>query len=183
MRIISGYYKGRRFHPPINLPVRPTTDFAKEGLLNVLNHLVDYEATTALDLFAGTGSIAFELYSRGCPSVTAVDIEKRCVSFINDTAKELKMVGLHAIRLNFYVLIRRCTEQYDLIFADPPYSMEGIDELPQMILESTILKPEGLFILEHSERHTFQSNLFFNQVRNYGKVYFTLFRKEQKESV
>lgn len=176
MRIISGYYKGRRIHPPANLPVRPTTDYAKEGIFNVLTNLIDFSETTVLDLFSGTGNIAFEFASRGAPSVLAVDIERRCVDFINQAAKKYGITEVRAIRMNVLVLLKRGKENADLVFADPPYYMEGIEMLPRKIFSSGILKPSGMLILEHSGRYSFSSDPSFNQVREYGKVHFSIFR-------
>jgi len=181
VRIISGYYKGRRLNPPANLPVRPTTDYAKEGLFNVLNNLIDFSETTVLDLFSGTGNIAFEFASRGAPSVLAVDIERRCVDFISQTAEKFGMEGVRAIRMNVLVLLKIGKERADLVFADPPFGMEGIDTLPNLILSSGIVKPEGILILEHSEMYRFTDNPSFDQLREYGKVHFSIFRGTQDE--
>jgi 16S rRNA (guanine966-N2)-methyltransferase len=176
LRIISGKYKGRRLHPPGSLPVRPTTDFAKEGLFNVLNRLVDYDEIRVADLFAGTGAISFEFCSRGAASVMAVDIERHCVDFINRTAVDFGMEELKAIRSNVLVFLRRSVERFDVIFADPPYDMSGIEKLPALVSGSGILRDGGLFILEHSDRYDFQNETGFLEVRNYGRVHFTIFR-------
>lgn len=176
LRIISGKYKGRRLHPPASLPVRPTTDFAREGLFNVLNRLVDYEEVKVADLFAGTGAVAFEFCSRGAGKVIAVDIERKCVDFINQTAAEFGMTELKAIRSNVMVFLRRYIEQYDVIFADPPYEMNGIKDLPGLVFASGILPGKGLFVMEHSDRYNFTNEPFFLETRNYGRVHFTFFR-------
>lgn len=181
MRIISGYCKGRKISPPSNLPVRPTTDFAKEGLFNVLNNLIDFTETTVVDLFSGTGNIAFEFASRGAPSVLAVDIERRCVDFINQAAAKFGMKEVHAIRMNVLVLLKVGKQQADLVFADPPFGMEGIENLPDLILSSGIVKPGGILILEHSGRYGFSGNPFFDQLREYGKVHFSVFRGMREE--
>ncbi|MBL7138850.1 MAG: RsmD family RNA methyltransferase [Bacteroidales bacterium] len=181
MRIISGQYKGRRIHPPASLPVRPTTDYAKEGLFNVLNNLIDYSETTVMDLFSGTGNIAFEFASRGVPSILAVDIERRCVDFINQTAEKFGMEGIKAIRMNVLVLLKRGWDSVDLVFADPPYGMDGIEKLPDLILSSGIVKPAGIFILEHSDRDDFTHDPAFDQLREYGKVHFSIFRGMRDE--
>jgi len=176
MRIISGQFKGRRIHPPASLPVRPTTDYAKEGLFNVLNNLIDYTETDVLDLFSGTGNIAFEFASRGSPSVLAIDIERRCVDFVNQTAEKFGMGMIRAIRMNVLVLLKkRAWEQKDVVFADPPFGMEGIEHLPHLIRLSGIVKPTGIYILEHSEKYDFRKDPSFNQLREYGKVHFTIF--------
>ncbi len=176
MRIISGTYKGRRLHPPASLPVRPTTDFAREGLFNVLNRLVDYEEVHVADLFAGTGAISIEFCSRGAPSVTAVDIERHCVEFINRTAAQFGIEGLEAIRSNVLVFLKRSNRKFDVVFADPPYDMSGIGTLPALVFGSGILNGGGLFILEHSDRYNFSHDPAFLELRKYGRVHFTLFR-------
>ncbi|MFH1937839.1 MAG: RsmD family RNA methyltransferase, partial [Bacteroidota bacterium] len=181
MRIISGQFKGRRIHPPSSLPVRPTTDYAKEGLFNVLTNLIDFSETTVLDLFSGTGNMAFEFASRGAPSVLAVDIERRCVDFINQTAEKFRMEGVKAIRMNVLVLLKRRWESVDLVFADPPYGMDGMEKLPDLIRSSGIVKPTGIVILEHSNRHDFTHDPSFDQLREYGKVRFSIFKGFQDE--
>ncbi|MFH1161469.1 MAG: RsmD family RNA methyltransferase [bacterium] len=177
MRIISGRYKGRRIDPQVSLAVRPTTDFAKEGLFNVLSNLVDFTETSVLDLFSGTGNISFEFISRGCTHVVALDIERRCVDFINHTATKLGMDGLKAVRVNVLVYLRNPYQTFDLIFADPPYQMSGIDQLPNQILNAGMLNEGGLLILEHSEKYNFTEYPLFTQVRQYGKVHFSFFRQ------
>ncbi|HPT32664.1 MAG TPA: RsmD family RNA methyltransferase, partial [Prolixibacteraceae bacterium] len=121
MRIVSGKYRGRRLQPPVNLPVRPTTDFAKEGLFNVLNNTLDYESLTVLDLFSGTGSIAFEFLSRGAVEVTAVDSNHRCIDFIKKTAADFGASNLKAVKSNSFVFLKHMVAKFDLVFADPPY--------------------------------------------------------------
>jgi 16S rRNA (guanine966-N2)-methyltransferase len=175
MRIISGAYRGRRLSPPTGLPVRPTTDFAKEGLFNVLNGMVDFYETRVLDLYEGTGNMSFEFISRGCPEVMAVDIEHRCAAYIGETARDLGMQGLTAIRSNVIVFLEHPRKQYDLVFADPPYQMHGIRELPQLILASGLLRPGGLLVLEHSSRYKFTGDPGFREQRGYGSVQFSLF--------
>jgi len=177
VRIISGCYKGRRIDPPVNLPVRPTTDFAKEGLFNVLTNLVDFSATSVLDLFAGTGNISFEFISRGCKHVIALDIERRCVDFINLTAANLGMDGLKAVRSNALIYLRKPWEPFDLVFADPPYRMKGINQLPDQILNTGLLNAGGFLVLEHSGQIDFGEHPQVNQVRKYGKVHFSFFRQ------
>lgn len=176
MRIISGQFRGRRIHPPGGLPVRPTTDYAKEGLFNVLTNLVNLSETTVVDLFAGTGNISFEFVSRGAPMVLAVDIERRCVDFINQTAVKIGMEGIHAVRSNVLVFLKQTRTRFGIVFADPPYEMEGIERLPGMILSSGIVGSASMIILEHSERYDFSTDPAFDQLRKYGKVCFSLFR-------
>ena len=177
MRIISGTYKGRRLHPPNNLPLRPTTDFAKEALFNVLNNLVEYDALRVLDLFAGTGGISYEFISRGCKSVTSVDKDPRCLSFIHRTGLELKMVNLYPTKANALTFIRQSFENWDLVFADPPYDFWELADLPELVLGGNILAPGGWFILEHPKKYNFNGSPGFDQHRNYGEVNFSFFRK------
>jgi len=178
VRIISGSYKGRRINPPASLPVRPTTDYAREGLFNVLNNLIEYTDISVLDLFAGTGNISYEFISRGAREVLAIDIERRCVDFINSTAHDLKMEGLLARRMNVLVFIRQARVSFDLVFADPPYEMADVTRLPGSILASALVRPGGWLVMEHSGTYRFDHQPGFYQFREYGKVKFTLFRKD-----
>jgi 16S rRNA (guanine(966)-N(2))-methyltransferase RsmD len=177
MRIISGTYRGRKLHPPANLHLRPTTDFAKEALFNVLNNKVDYEQLRVLDLFAGTGSISYEFVSRGCKSVTALDKEPRCVGFIHSTALDLKMVSLYPVKANAMTFVKQSFDKWDLVFADPPYDLRELADLPELVLGGNILQHGGLFILEHPKKYDFSKIPGFDQHRNYGEVNFTFFRK------
>ena len=177
MRIITGKFRGRQIHPPANLPVRPTTDFAKESLFNILNNVIDIEGLKVLDLFAGTGSISYEFFSRGSGSVTALDINPRCVAFINQTALSMNAENLEAIREDAFQFLKHPFGEYDLVYADPPYDMEGMDSLPDLVFGSKILKRERIFILEHSRDHDFSEHPGFEQHRKYGNVNFSFFRK------
>jgi 16S rRNA (guanine966-N2)-methyltransferase len=177
MRIISGKYRGRQIHTPGNLPVRPTTDFAKESLFNILNNLVDFEEIHALDLFAGTGNISYEFFARGAITLTAVELDLKCVAFINKTKQLLNADNLAVIRTDVFHYLKQPYESFDIIFADPPYQLENIGEIPDLIFQSQILKDEGWFILEHSKRNDFSGHPFFDQHRKYGNVNFSFFRK------
>ena len=177
MRIVSGKYRGHRLLPPVNLPVRPTTDFAKEGLFNVLNNLVDFESLKVLDLFAGTGSIAFEFLSRGAIEVTAIDSSHRCVEFIKKTAETFGADNIKAVKSNSFVFIKHMISTYDLVFADPPYDLDGIEAIPDLIFSSNLLADEGLLILEHSAAYKFEKHVNFDSHRNYGSVNFSFFRR------
>jgi len=177
MRIITGKFRGKQIHPPANLPVRPTTDFAKESLFNILNNVIDFEELQVLDLFSGTGSISYEFYSRGSAIVTAIDNNPRCVAFINQTALLMNAENLEAIREDGFQFLKHPFGEYDLIYADPPYDMEGIDSLPDLVCGSVILKKDGIFILEHSRNHDFSEYADFDQHRKYGNVNFSFFRK------
>ena len=177
MRIVSGIYRGRRLQPPVNLPVRPTTDFAKEGLFNVLNNMLDYSTLNVLDLFAGTGSIAFEFLSRGVIEVTAVDSNPRCIGFIKKTAADFGADNLNAVRSNSFVFIKHMVTTYNLVFADPPYDLEGIESIPDLVIDSGLLASQGLLILEHSASYKFEKHPSFHQHRQYGSVNFSIFLK------
>lgn len=178
MRIISGTHKGRRINPPKNLPIRPTTDMAKESLFNILNNIVDFSELKVLDLFAGTGSISYEFASRQAKMVTAVDVNYRCVEFIRKTAKELQLDAVKAVRTDVFKLLRRPFEVYDLIFSDAPYDLEKAEELPDLIFDNGWLTKDAWLIIEHPQRVDFSKHPYFNQKRNYGKVNFTFFRKD-----
>lgn len=182
MRIISGLYKGRRFQAPDHLPVRPTTDMAKESLFNILNSLTDMEGLRVLDLCAGIGSISFEFYSRGAAEVWAVDQYAPCVDFIRRQAAAWQMEHLHVLRQDVVDYLRKATggpARFDLIFADPPYDAPFIDELPALVAASGLLKPGGRFILEHGKAHVFAPHPDFEQERRYGKVHFSFFLKPE----
>ncbi|MCF0200019.1 MAG: 16S rRNA (guanine(966)-N(2))-methyltransferase RsmD [Bacteroidales bacterium] len=181
MRIIRGRYQRRQIYAPTNLPVRPTTDMAKESLFNILENYYDFEETEALDLFAGTGNISYELVSRGCPKVTAVDQDPGCVKFIRETATKLNMKELLVIRSDVFRFLANGKMQYDLIFADPPYDCEHYEELVHLIFDNKLLKEEGMFVLEHSKHISFDSHPHFMEQRHYGKVNFTFFAQTLEE--
>jgi 16S rRNA (guanine966-N2)-methyltransferase len=176
VRIITGKFRGKQIHPPANLRVRPTTDFAKESLFDILNNLVDFEGLRVLDLFAGTGSISYEFFSRGGSLVTAIDHDPHCVTFINRTAESMKAENLEAVREDVLQFLKHPFGRYDIVFADPPYDMKDIDNLPQLVLTSDILYPAGFFILEHSRDHDFSEHPGFSQHRKYGNVNFSFFQ-------
>ena len=177
MRIVSGKYRGRRLQPPVNLPIRPTTDFAKEGLFNVLNNTIDFESIKVLDLFSGTGSIAFEFLSRGAIEVTAIDSNHRCIEFIKKTAESFGAENIKAVKSNSFVFIKHMNATYDLIFADPPYDLDGIEAIPDLIFESSLLTDDGMLILEHSSAYKFEKNQNFQMHRQYGSVNFSFFKR------
>ncbi len=177
MRIVSGIYKGRLIHPPKNLRARPTTDFAKENLFNVLGNRLDFEGLEVLDLFAGTGSIGYEFVSRGASSVTAVEINTIHVNFIKATARAMIMENLFVVRANAFLYVKSVKKQFDVIFADPPYDIAGSETLPALVFEHDILRTGGIFILEHSGNLCFDSSLYFFESKSYGSVHFTFFKK------
>lgn len=175
MRIISGTHKGRPINPPNNMPVRPTTDMAKESLFNVLNNYLDFSELDVLDLFAGTGGISFEFASRGAKQVTSVDIHVKCYDFIKKTAVAMNFPMIHTVKANVFQYIKMVKRKYNLIFADPPYDLENIETIPESIFENQLLLPEGWLIIEHSKDLHFESHPYFFQRRTYGKVNFSFF--------
>lgn len=177
MRIISGQLKGRAINPPRNLRARPTTDFAKENLFNVLQNLVEFEECDVLDLFAGTGSISYEFASRGVKSVTSVEINAVHHNFIRRTAQELGIKNLYAVKANAFLYLKSCTKQFDVIFSDAPYDLEQSEEIIPLVLESDLLAEGGIFIFEHSKEKNFSEHPFFWQLRSYGSVQFSFFKK------
>ncbi len=177
MRIIAGKFKGRKFHPPADKwPTRPTTDFAKEGLFNILANFLDFENIKVLDLFGGTGSHSYEFISRGCQNVTYVDKFPGCISFVKKTAQELDIESnIRIVKADVFKFIEHSAEQFDYIFAGPPYPLPNIDAIPDLIFEHNLLKPGGLFVLEHDPTHSYQHHPHFAQERNYGKTIFSFF--------
>ena len=176
MRIITGKYKGRHFDIPRTFKARPTTDFAKENIFNVINAYVDWEETTALDLFAGTGSISYEFVSRGARSETNIEMNTRQIDFIKKTCTKLKIDNLHVYRSDVFKYIAKCSERYDVVFADPPYQMNNIDELLAAVIGNHLLTDDGIFILEHNRHHSFDDHPNLIDSRKYGNVHFSLFR-------
>ena len=175
MRIIRGNWKSRRISPPSNLPVRPTTDIAKEALFNVLENMFDFETLEVLDLFAGTGNISFEFASRGVQQITAIEQNFRCVEFIRKTSAALNMQQLTCIRTDVFRFIKSVHQQYHLIFADPPYDLPQLESLPDLIFQHNLLCTDGVFILEHPKTYDFNAHEHFFRHREYGKVNFTMF--------
>ncbi len=175
MRIISGKYGRRRFSVPTNITARPTTDFARENLCNVLDNIIDFEGLRALDLFAGTGAISFELLSRGCASVTAVEKAPTQQRFILKVAAELGDENLSLIKGDVLRYIASAPSSFDFIFADPPYDMPGFEEIPGRILGSALVKPGTVVVVEHSKKHNFSTLSGFREQRVYGSVNFSIF--------
>lgn len=177
MRIIGGQFKGRRFHPPADKwPTRPTTDFAKEGLFNILQNRIDFEETKMLDLFGGTGSHSYEFISRGCMDVTYVDKFNGCIKFVKKTAAELDIVDyIKIFRMDVFKFIRSSQQQYDYIFAGPPYPLPTLDTIPDEIFQYDLLRAEGIFVLEHNPNHDFSDHPKFTELRSYGKTKFSFF--------
>lgn len=175
MRIIGGKYKSRRIHLPANLKVRPTTDFAKEGLFNVLNNLLFWETTNALDLFSGTGSIAFELISRGCPYVVSVEQDQRNFNSICLAQEKLGVKELFPIKADVFKYLHSMKQQFDFIFADPPYDLPEIEKIPLIIHEKQLVEEAGFFVMEHSKKYNFSQFPNFREERRYGNVHFSFF--------
>ena len=174
MRIISGIYGGRRLSPPKNITARPTTDFAKESLFNLLNNRLDFEGIDVLDLFAGTGGIGIECVSRGAREVTAVEIAHVQQNWIISCCKQLGIRNLSVIRGDVFKFLSACRTKYDLIFADPPYALERIEELPDLILP--LLKENGWLVIEHGKDTDFTSHPRHVETRSYGSVHFSFFQ-------
>lgn len=177
MRIISGQYKGRAITPPRNLRARPTTDFAKENLFNVLGNLVEFEACDVLDLFSGTGSISYEFASRGVKSVTSVEINSVHHNFIRQTAASLGIKNLFTVKANAFLYLRSCPKQFDIVFSDAPYDLEGAEQVIDLVLEGDLLREEGFLVFEHSRGKDFSEHPKFWQQRSYGSVQFSFFKK------
>jgi len=182
MRIISGSLGGRRFQPPANMPhTRPTTDIAKEGLFNILQNRLDLESLKTLDLFGGTGSISYELASRGVPDLTIVEKDNKMFDFIRKTSQDLKLENFKVVKSDVFRFIDQCTEKFDFIFAGPPYALQTIDELPKKIFEKGLLNESGWFILEHTPRNNYEKSPFYSFSRNYGTTIFSVFINEKEE--
>ena len=178
MRIISGKYGKRRFDVPSNIKARPTTDFARENIFNVLSNNIDFEGLKALDLFAGTGAVSFEFASRGCSRVVSVENYPVQFKFIKKVAETLGANEIEVIRGDVFKFITSCSEKFDLIFADPPYDMKNFEAIPTMVLDNDILNEGGIFIMEHPRNFDFSTLPHFSEHRVYGSVNFSLFVKE-----
>ena len=176
MRIIRGKYGHRRFDVPRNITARPTTDFAKENLFNVIENITDIEGAAVLDLFAGTGAISFEFLSRGAADVTAVEMAATQANFIRKVKDTLNDENLTVIRGDVFRFIATCRKKFDIIFADPPYDHKDFDKIPSLILNSEMVKDGTLIIVEHSKNRDFTALPGFNQQRVYGSVNFSIFR-------
>ncbi len=176
MRIISGSLKGRIVQAPSNLPVRPTTDFARTGLFNLLNSRIYFEDISCIDLFSGTGVISLELASRGCKDITAVDANRGCIQFLQQTINSWKVPGIRCLKEDVFRFISSTRMTVDLIFADPPYDLKNLTEIPVLISKNKLIKPGGILILEHGSENTFKDFENFAEERNYGNVNFSIFQ-------
>lgn len=190
MRIITGKYKGRHFDIPRTFKARPTTDFAKENIFNVLTGYIDFEGATALDLFSGTGSISLELASRGCDHVVSIEADRDHHRFILQCLQKLggqsrgqapeaepsEPVPVTAIRGDVFKYLKSCKQQFDFIFADPPYALKELPTIPSLIFEKNLLKEDGVFVFEHGKDHSFTDHPNFVEHRQYGSVNFSIFQ-------
>ena len=182
MRIISGKHKSKRLQAPKNLPVRPTTDMAKEALFSILNNSYYFNNISVLDLFAGTGNISFEFGSRGTESITAVDAHFGCIKFINETAKELD-ITIHTIKSDVFKYLKNATGKFDVIFADPPYEfeLELFEKIVNLVFTQNLLNDEGTLIVEHSKQTDLSKHQYFSNSKKYGGNMFSFFEKENED--
>lgn len=179
MRIISGIHGGRRIAPPTKMPhTRPTTDIAKEGLFNIIQNNLDITALKTLDLFGGTGCISYELASRGAQNLTIVEKDPIMYEFIKKTKTTLGFDEFLVIKQEVFSFINTCTQQYDFIFAGPPYALTTIDDLPKLIFEKKLLSKKGWFVLEHTPRNDYKKFPHYKTERNYGTTIFSIFIQE-----
>jgi len=176
LRIIGGRYRKKSIHPPRDLQARPTTDFAKEGLFNIIINQYDIEDLQVLDLFSGTGSIAYEFASRECKWIDCVDNHPVHYHFIRNTARELDFEQLAVYKADVFQFLRTCSRQYDVVFADPPYNLDNIELLPQLVFEKNVLHEAGMFILEHGANTNFQEVEQYHRTKKYGSVHFSFFK-------
>lgn len=176
MRIITGKYKGRRFEVPRSFKARPTTDFAKENIFNVIRAYVDFEDCRALDLFAGTGSISLEMLSRGAQTVVSVEQDRSHAAFISSCFKKIAADNAILVCGDAFRYVGSCRQQFDLVFADPPYALEKLDSIPDTVLDKGLLAPDGILVLEHGASKDFSQHPRFVEHRAYGSVNFSIFR-------
>jgi len=175
LRIIGGTHKGKQLLAPKNLPVRPTTDFAKEGLFNILNNKLDFSELSVLDLFCGTGNISLEFASRGVQKVIAIDKHTPCLNFVKDTAKALKLSAIYTERNDVFKYLEKCHAKFDIIFADPPYELTNIATIHDLVFTKQVLNAEGLLIIEHGSRTDLSTKANYVETRKYGNVNFSFF--------
>lgn len=176
MRIIGGKYKGKKIGPISGLKARPTTDFAKESLFNILNNRIDFETISVLDLFSGTGSIGFEFASRGAEVVHLVEKDQKHILGIRRTIDKIGFTNIKPIHIDVKTYLKTCKFNYDIVFADPPYDIQWLKSLPDLVIASNVLKEDGFFILEHPRYMNFRNHEAFFENRNYGSVNFSFFR-------
>jgi len=180
LRIIGGKYKGRRIDPPGNFKARPTTDFGREGLFNILNNRIDFETVGVLDLFSGTGSISFEFASRGAVLVHLVERDLKHITGIKRIIKDMGFDNIKPIHIDVKSYLKACSIKYDIVFADPPYDLKWLKELPDLVLRACVINDDGFFILEHPKGLSFNGHDLFFEHRNYGGVNFSFFRPSKE---
>lgn len=181
MRIIGGTHGGRKINPPTNMPyTRPTTDIAKEGLFNILQNMIDFEGIKSLDIFGGTGSISYELASRGAADLTIIERDKNMAAFIRKNSTAFGFEHFKLLQLEVFKFLNQCTESFDFIFAGPPYALTEIDSIPDIIFERKLLKEDGIFVLEHTPRNNYEDHARFLKVKNYGTTLFSFFGFEEE---
>ncbi len=177
MRIISGSLKGRRFSPPKSFKARPTTDIARESLFNILINRFDISELKVLDLFGGTGSISLEFASRGCEDITTVELNYNHYAFIKNTVKDFDLnESIKVVKADAFKFIQKVDTTFDLVFADPPFDLPKFDSIPDHFFQYSLLKEDGVFILEHSDKKSFEDHPNFLEVKKYGKVHFSFFK-------
>ncbi|WP_010182740.1 RsmD family RNA methyltransferase [Aquimarina agarilytica] len=183
MRIISGKHKSKRLTAPKKLPVRPTTDMAKEALFNIINNLYYFSQVSVLDLFSGTGNISYEFGSRGTEQITAVDKHYACAKFIENTATELDL-PISVIKSDVFLFLEKASQSYDIIFADPPYdfSTEQFSKIADLVYENSLLAPDGVLIIEHSKHSSLKEHPNFSYDKRYGGSIFSFFENEVAEN-
>ncbi len=175
MRIVGGKYRNRRLHPPAEMDARPTTDFAKEGLFNVLQHRVPLEGIRVLDLFAGTGSISLEFLSRGAEEVISVDQDRRLFDFMQRTGRELGENSWRMVKSDVFTFLNSHRGNYDIVFADPPFHMEELQRIPTLVLQAGLLGSDGILIVEHHEKVKLNTAAGYRFTRTYGTIHFSFF--------
>ncbi len=175
MRIVGGTHRSRQFSIPEKLGIRPTTDFAKEALFNILQHRIDIEGMKVLDLFGGSGSISYEFASREASEITTIEKNPSCVSFIKKNALLFKMDNIKVTCMDVFKYINLCSDTFDLIFADPPFKMENIERIPTLIFEKKLLRENGVLIVEHPSSVNFAKIMQLHETREYGTVNFSIF--------
>ncbi len=176
MRIISGTHGGRRIYPPAKMPyTRPTTDVAKEGLFNIIENNLSIPSLKTLDLFGGTGSISYELASRGAKNITVVEKDQAMFEFIKKTAGVLQFENFKVLKMDVFKYLDQCSETFDLIFAGPPYALTSIDDVPKNIIEKKLLNQDGWFVVEHTPANNYKDFPFYKTQRNYGTTIFSIF--------
>jgi len=176
LRIIGGTHRGRRIEPPSNFKARPTTDFAREGLFNILNNRIDFDELIVLDLFSGTGSISYEFASRGAAQIHLIDKDPKHIAGIKRIINEIGFENIRPIHIDVKAYLKTCSIKYDVVFADPPYDLSWLKELPDIVTKSGVIKDDGFFILEHPRALSFSNHELFFDHRNYGGVNFSFFR-------